>query len=611
MAFYSLNSRRFARAGFLVLLAFVATVGTFLFIKHGLTLARADIDDNTLFVTCKVVVNTTQGWLLVVLSAVSLRAVIHKGRLFIPCYASFLFLVALIPLLLYLWYFTHTYSLKRYAVSGDETSMIFQAEVFSRGMLWNTPPAPEVAPHFKRHHVVTLHDREFSKYPPGFPLLLTVGKLTIGMAWVNMVVSLFIFFLLFVVATRLSGSRATGILTTLFFALTTSTAFHAASYFSHPSMMLLILLTVMVLASGESSCSRIRLFIAGLFIGLMLFFRTFDALLVLFTVGLFLIRELLFPPCKKVPSFLSRLRSFGTSLLFLGGGVAGLGILFAFYQKVYTGEFFTSPYQLYYYGVKLISGDRINEIHAHWRDYFDTGLFGLTPNWLKAQADWTNKYLIWTLPALPLVRLGRFRRFEWFTLFFPIVFIFGYAVHNSGGGDSFGARYYYPVLWCYFYGAAETAQTLARHLGRFRFTRLFSWLPYPLFLFLLFWYWREDFPGKETGIMRGVNKRFATYTHVERRIPPFEKAIVLIKTPAAMDRSFFTRHNLDFSDRVLYGRYFEKENLVTDLKRHFPDRALYVFNWKKETKTVEFLKLEREEDAPREHEKKVEDTRHR
>ncbi len=603
---FTLIRRHPLRAAVTAFCLIATTAIAILFLQEGWALAGNQISDNSLFATAKIVVRATGAWIGLLLSAILLLAVIRRGRIYLPRRAAIYFLVGSVPLILYLWHFTQEHSLKRYAVSGDETSLLFQAEIFSRGMLWNKPLPIEVAPHFKRHHVATLPDREFSKYPPGFPLLLAAAKLTTGIEWTNLLVSLAIFLLLYTVSVRFSGARITGILAALFFALTTSTAFHAASYFSHPSVLLLVLLIVLVLATANQGFSRPLLIVLGLLTGAILLFRPWDAVLTGAALVLFFFREALFIPALGKRSLKERLFSFAHTVVVFGMGAVPMAVLFLFYQKIYTGDFFTSPYQLYYYGVNLIPSERLNEIHANWRAYFDKGLFTLTPNWLKAQADWTNKYLIWLLLLLPVLRLGRLRRFEWLVLFLPLTFILGYAVHDSGGGDSFGSRYYYPALWCWFYGAAEVTRTCALYLGRIRHTRPLFWLPYAAFLAVLFWYWRDDFPGKETGIMRGVNKRFALYGHVEKRVPPFEKAIVLIQTPTAMDRLFFTRHKLDYSDHILYGRYFDKEHLVSDLKRYFPDRTIYVFDWKKETKKIEFIRLERDEDTP--YEKRPNDT---
>jgi len=595
--------RPLQRAFFAALFAGAA----FLFVKHGLIVLRTDICDNNFHATAKVITLAAAGWVGMILALAGSLSVWRRSRLFPPRRAYLATILLLLPLMFYLWNFTVQYSLKRYPVSGDEISMIFQADVFSRGMLWNRTMANEIAPHFKRHHVITTPEREYSKYPPGMPLLMALFKKTVGMEWTNSALSLACFLLLFFVTARLSGSRVTALLAALLFVLSTSVIFHAGSYFSHPAVLLAVLAlvtTVMAAVTTDDRRRRDRLFLlAGAIVGIVLFLRIWDAVIVAAALGLFLTRELFLPPATdRSTGLAARSRSFLRDLGLITAGAAPLILLFLAYQKIYTGSFFTTPYQLFYYQPQLLTGDRIGEINRSFDAYYEKGLLTLTPNWLKAQAQWTNKYLVWILLLLPFLKLGRLRRFEWFVVFFPIAYIAGYAIHNSGGGDSFGARYYYPALWCWFYGATETTQFVARRLWRY-----IHWVPYAAFLYALCIYWQEDFPGKETGIMRGVNKRFALYEHVERRVPPEEKAIVLIKRPTAMDASFFTRHELDLSDRILYGRYFVKPRLAEDLKKNFPDRKIYVFNWNKHTRQIEFDEI-REGPGPEADEKEVEHT---
>ncbi|HKQ60520.1 MAG TPA: glycosyltransferase family 39 protein [Candidatus Polarisedimenticolaceae bacterium] len=63
---------------------------------------------------------------------------------------------------------------------ADETAYLFQAKIFAAGHLW--APPPEHPDFFKHEHVILTADRWFGKYPPGFPLLLSLG-VRLGMPW--------------------------------------------------------------------------------------------------------------------------------------------------------------------------------------------------------------------------------------------------------------------------------------------------------------------------------------------------------------------------------------------------------------------------------------------
>ena len=62
----------------------------------------------------------------------------------------------------------------------DEVAYVFQARVMARGALW--APAPDNAAPFWVPFVLTLDERRFAKYPPGWPAVLALGE-RLGAAW--------------------------------------------------------------------------------------------------------------------------------------------------------------------------------------------------------------------------------------------------------------------------------------------------------------------------------------------------------------------------------------------------------------------------------------------
>jgi hypothetical protein len=65
----------------------------------------------------------------------------------------------------------------------DEMSYFWQARVYARGQI--AVPSPEQPEHFFIPFVVDYHGLRFSKYPPGWPLLLALGLILKIEAWIN------------------------------------------------------------------------------------------------------------------------------------------------------------------------------------------------------------------------------------------------------------------------------------------------------------------------------------------------------------------------------------------------------------------------------------------
>src|SRR5687767_13939060 len=67
----------------------------------------------------------------------------------------------------------HVLVLQRFANSGDEYAYVWQATAFSEGHVTALSPQPAEA--FKQNHLGDADGRRFSKYPPGWPVLLALG----------------------------------------------------------------------------------------------------------------------------------------------------------------------------------------------------------------------------------------------------------------------------------------------------------------------------------------------------------------------------------------------------------------------------------------------------
>jgi hypothetical protein len=451
--------------------------------------------------------------------------------------------------------------------SGDESSMRFQARLFSEGQLWARPLAGEVQPFFTRHHVVVDGDKEYSKYPPGQALLLAAAMRLGSETAANVVVTGLCLLLFLACARLLSGGWRVPLLGALPFLLSTTVLFHAASWFSHPAAMLLVLATVVartLAQRGSTGMGRVRWGLAGgVSLGLLLLVRPFDAGLTAVALGASRLWDLLASPDRR-SSWRAWARLDAGLLAFLGGAAVGAA-LFLGYQKLYTGSWLLSPYRVY-----DPKGELVAELTFTVDQFLSNGLGDLALYWLGEQAAWSSAavmllaVLYWigrrTLSApasdRPLVLL-------------PVVFVLGYAFHNTWGGHAFGARYYYPVLWCWFYGAAAFIDGLARRSLPRRAAFLYLVfaaavaLPFPL-----------QVAEKCSFVSGEVAARLSIYRTAEGLVPAGEKAVVLLGRTPKCDASFFVQNEPALGDRILYASDLPNRSLAP-LRRTFPERSIY------------------------------------
>ncbi|MFO7735507.1 MAG: hypothetical protein R6W70_04745, partial [bacterium] len=265
-------------------------------------------------------------------------------------------------------WFVHKNTLEKKAVSGDEWSLVYQSDLFSNAKLFNTS-IPQSMGLLKQHHVVATPEKEFSKYPPGAPLIFSFFRKTGFDGMANMILTLLSALLMFFYVRRLSGDLRTALLSLMIFSFSGTVVFHGASWFSHtPVMFFLLLMLFLFPEDRRIGISFPGFFMTGACLGMIIFIRQFDAFLILGAFSTYV-----FINDYKNPKIALK------KLLITGSGVIPFFLLFLFYQKIYTSSWFESPYALYRFSADLSTGDRIGEINTGIAHFFSHGLGGLTP----------------------------------------------------------------------------------------------------------------------------------------------------------------------------------------------------------------------------------------
>jgi hypothetical protein len=118
----------------------------------------------------------------------------------------------------------------------DEVAYLWQAKIFALGRAW--VPAPPDPPFFDQAFIEIDPPRWFSKYPPGWPLLLAVGA-RLAVPWlINPLLAGASLALIYATGRRLYGTSA-GSWAALLGSLSPFVLFLSGSYMAHPAVMFL------------------------------------------------------------------------------------------------------------------------------------------------------------------------------------------------------------------------------------------------------------------------------------------------------------------------------------------------------------------------------------
>lgn len=140
-------------------------------------------------------------------------------------------------LLTLILYFVNQRILHAFLSSADEHSCYFLAECLRKGKLY--VPIPQFADFFKVVHVGMKGGKWFSVYPPGWPLIWSLGMQLRIVDWLNPIMSVLSVFFFYLSGIRLIN-RAVAVMGLTMMCLSPFFMFTAASYFSHGTCLLMI-----------------------------------------------------------------------------------------------------------------------------------------------------------------------------------------------------------------------------------------------------------------------------------------------------------------------------------------------------------------------------------
>lgn len=321
----------------------------------------------------------------------------------------------------------------------DTATYLFQAKTFALGRLW--APIPRDFSFFSLPFTVAVHGHWFGKYPPGWPLLLSIGTL-FGKPWmVTPVVGGLTLMLIYLIAREIYD-RPVGLLAS---ALALSSPFvlsmsgsllaQSATWFFLGLFVYLLVLWVKRSGRWEGFSFRISrehsLYLAGagLALGMAIMTRQLDALTVAFPFLILLARRPL-------------------NSLWLALGCALPGLLFLVYNETVTGTVLGNGYTRAQPWDKLGFGPGVGGPYPYDAGFtFARGVWNISYDLEHLQGSLFGWPFFFALAfvALPFL-LGRATGWDWLLASSCATVVGAYTFYWASGVTGGLPRYWYVIV---------------------------------------------------------------------------------------------------------------------------------------------------------------------
>ena len=314
------------------------------------------------------------------------------------------------------------------AITNDENSYLFQAQLFSMGRAWARAPRDHAIVQFPASMINLTPERWFSRYPAGHPFALVPGVVAgypLLMPLVFMAGSLFLTFQI----ARQWYDEPTARTGVLLMALSPYFVAMHATLLSHSTSLFCLALFVFACTRLLRSDRLAWGVTAGLSLGYLFNTRPFTAVLVCWPYLAWITWRV---ARERSPRLF---RQAGAAAL---AGLVGLGAYFA-YNSATTGDWRVSPYSLY------SPDERPGFVEIRGREHTpERGLRRVTSNARRLNHWWLG----FNASFLILVGLAvtRWKLYDILLVATALSLVAGYFFFYFGGVDTVGPVYYFEGL---------------------------------------------------------------------------------------------------------------------------------------------------------------------
>ena len=423
--------------------------------------------------------------------------------------------------------------------SSNEYAYLVQAEMFSRGKLWER--SHSLPDFFYFNNMIQQDGIMVSRYLPGWPLFMSLAfGIGVSPAFVNPVLGLLALIVLYFLARKCHG-ESVAFWSLIGVAFTGYYVFQSASYVSHVLSALLSLLFVANIYLYQRNQSILYGLLAGFCLGLMAITRCYSALLV-------------FLPFMICITFQYRARALRLFFMMLLGAMPSVAY-FLWYNYSITGD----PFQT----VTL------------WAHPLQHPGFVRGHNFVKAAehlARWGFMFMYWVSPGLLILYLfllwGKIRSATERFLY-PEDYIFsslalGYFFYFQIGGNQYGPRFL-------FEGFPFLVLFIVRQIYHMRTKWLMAFFTASVLLAVMkfgFISDREDLIIDQRQDLFNLTKEYE-----------LSNAVVIVSSGTSPIRPMppddLTRNDHKFQNDVIYA--LDIPHISEQLMDYYPDRAFYKY----------------------------------
>lgn len=362
----------------------------------------------------------------------------------------------------------------------DEVAFVFQAKTLAGGDVVAEPPAqPEF---FRVPFVIVRDDMWFGKYPPGYPLVLSIGVLA-GAPWlVNPLLGGVAVLLVFIIGRRLYDAP-TGLGAAALLAVSPFLMLQAGSFMSHVSALIWTLLALLAFEAVVRRGAALPAVGCGAALGMLALTRSLTAAGIGIPIGIWLL--------AMIVRDRQNLRLAGM----VAAGALPFVVALLGYNQLTTGSPFKTGYELWWDWDRIgfgegISRDRNYTLNEGWDNFVSNFgdlsmyLFGWPGRLSLIPAGLAAAVALWRAVAWardPIRRPGRFataaNRWDLFLAGTVVSLIAVHFVYWTDG-QMYGPRYYFEIIGALVLlssrGLMLLAGALAARINRFGISRVSS-----------------------------------------------------------------------------------------------------------------------------------------
>ena len=318
-------------------------------------------------------------------------------------------------------------SFHNFPYTYDEYNYLYQANIFSQGKLFLE--VPEVFRPFKENFMI-LHDSKlFSKYPPGFSLILAIGVLLKIPGLINPLIAVLTLMILYSFTKSFLGPKY-GLLSVIIISTTPYFLAYSASYYSQPAALLLTALIFLIIRKYELTSQLHYLLLLGLVSGYSSLTRPLDSFCVIVPSYLYLAYILY----KK-----KDLKKMSYSIL----TYATVFALFLIYNYILIGKISIATYPIVHGEFRIVDPNASGFFQNVFRiltGYINNGIKYIPILFYKRFILQTGFFI----PLLSILGFFFFKsKWKWILMLNFLMLVVFYNFHRGLGFPLYGARYYY------------------------------------------------------------------------------------------------------------------------------------------------------------------------